>query len=419
MPLVFVHGVNVREGKQYRRETEQRNESFSKILFPLIGRELQPENIFNPYWGDLATNLTPGNLFIPAAEPLLIHRLANRLANHDGSLLTLARRKPMRHVLDVMIAASFETDEEKCDAAGVSQFAYLLLRFGQKFNTIEDQLDWLSNVNSDAEFITKIERELEHEPEIAHHPARLEHLRHSINWLGKRYGHARERARSHLRKVGDRLRNDLSRARLNARQNIQNFADATRSATTRVAAHAVTQPARKMFHDRMFFFIGDAFMYFQQRGTADAPGPIISRLSDALDEAGKKVDSSDPSLVMIAHSMGGNIACDYVSQFAGDRKIDLLITVGTQFPLFADLQMFPGLGLERPFRKPDCVKRWINVYDANDVFAFTAAPLFEGIEDFAYASGRFGITTHADCFKFISLYEHIARAVLSVPIQRR
>lgn len=79
---------------------------------------------------------------------------------------------------------------------------------------------------------------------------------------------------------------------------------------------------------------------------------------------------------------------------------------------FADLSMFPGLGNDRPFCKPPGVRRWINVYDSNDVFAFAAQPLFSSVEDRPYASGKMGVTTHADCFKFISLYEHIARAII-------
>jgi hypothetical protein len=74
--------------------------------------------------------------------------------------------------------------------------------------------------------------------------------------------------------------------------------------------------------------------------------------------------------------------------------------------------MFPGLdSRHRPIAKPANVERWINVYDMNDIFGFTAQPMFEDIEDLEFASGRLGMATHADCFKFVSLYEHLAKAV--------
>jgi hypothetical protein len=125
------------------------------------------------------------------------------------------------------------------------------------------------------------------------------------------------------------------------------------------------------------------------------------------------ITAEDPELYVVAHSMGGNIICDLVTLFEPQTSIDCLITVGSQFPLFADLQMFPALGSSRPFQKPENVKRWINIFDMNDVFGFAAEPLFEGVEDLHYASGRMGVTTHADCFKFISLYEKMAQAVQS------
>ncbi|MFX9680549.1 hypothetical protein ABTP05_19445, partial [Acinetobacter baumannii] len=65
-----------------------------------------------------------------------------------------------------------------------------------------------------------------------------------------------------------------------------------------------------------------------------------------------KDPETDPYLVVVAHSMGGNLMCDVASYFAPNREIDLLITVGAQFPLFADLNMFPGLAQSRPIPKP-------------------------------------------------------------------
>jgi hypothetical protein len=111
--------------------------------------------------------------------------------------------------------------------------------------------------------------------------------------------------------------------------------------------------------------------------------------------------------------MGANITCDVLSHFDNSHPIDLVITVGAQFPLFADLHMFPGLDTRhRPIAKPAQVKRWINIYDVNDVFGFAASPMFADIEDVEFTSGRFGVVTHADCFKMVSLYERMADAVL-------
>ena len=206
----------------------------------------------------------------------------------------------------------------------------------------------------------------------------------------------------------------INQLRITAKNSVKQVREVRRRTTTHVAAATLTSPVRKLFHDRLFLFLGDSFLYFGQRGTPDAPGPIVKKISDALDQGWAQRTDVDPDLIVVAHSMGANIMCDVASYFRPDQQIDLLITVAAQFPLFADLHMFPGLdSRHRPIAKPPNVKRWINVYDMNDIFGFTAQPMFEDIEDLEFASGRLGITTHADCFKFVSLYEQMAKAVKS------
>ena len=65
MPLVFVHGVNVREGALYDRELAFRNRHFIEIFYKQLGREIQESAIFNPYWGDLGASLSPELPFLP------------------------------------------------------------------------------------------------------------------------------------------------------------------------------------------------------------------------------------------------------------------------------------------------------------------------------------------------------------------
>jgi hypothetical protein len=290
-----------------------------------------------------------------------------------------------------------------------------LINFSNQFQSLDDQNAWLGDIDSDAEFIARIERELKREQGLRAAHMKLTHMKHltaSVDWLKQRYQLRKEQAKSGLGNVRERLREDVSRMRQKTKAHAKAVASITRTAASEVSATTLTQPMRKLFHERMFFFIGDAFAYFGKRGTPDKPGEVITRVSEALSQARQRITPQDPELIVIAHSMGGNVICDIASYFEPDRPVDLLITVGSQFPLFADLQMFPGLGSEKPFQKPECVKRWINVYDMNDMFGFAAQPLFEGISDYHYASGRIGITTHADCFKFVSLYERMAQAVL-------
>lgn len=240
----------------------------------------------------------------------------------------------------------------------------------------------------------------------------LEHMKLAGTWLQARYDKASSLTKDRLMLRTKQLQARINQLRITANRNVNQVREVRRRTATHVAAATLTSPVRKLFHDRLFLFLGDSFLYFGQRGTPEAPGPIVRIISDALTEGWAKRTDEDPDLIVVAHSMGANIMCDVASYFRPDQEIDLLITVATQFPLFADLHMFPGLdSRQRPIQKPPNVKRWINVYDMNDIFGFTAQPMFEDIEDLEFASGRLGITTHADCFKFVSLYEQLAKAV--------
>jgi len=319
----------------------------------------------------------------------------------------------MKEVVDVMVAASMESaDSSEHQFEDLSSLGLSLIRLSNQFESMEAQNEWLGDMENDAEFLSFLEKELQRqEQRLGFKSRNIQHLHTSVDWLKQRYKLRKEQAKDRLANARERLREDVSRVRQRARTHAKAVAAVGRTAASEVTATALTQPMRRLFHDRMFFFIGDAFSYFGQRGTPDKPGQVIQRISEALSQARERLSPEDPELIVVAHSMGGNIICDIVSYFEPDRPVDLLITVGSQFPLFADLQMFPGLGTEKPFKKPDCVKRWINIFDMNDFFAFAAHPLFEGISDHHYASGRFGTTTHADCFKFVSLYELMAQAV--------
>lgn len=133
---------------------------------------------------------------------------------------------------------------------------------------------------------------------------------------------------------------------------------------------------------------------------------------DVLIAADRARTKDDDKLIVVAHSMGGIVMCDIASHFQPPIKIDCLITVGSQFPLFADLRMFPGFDQDcLPLPKPDMVKRWVNIIDLNDFLGFAADKLFEGIVDVEYASGKLGVSTHADYFKLPSFYKCMAAAV--------
>jgi len=217
-----------------------------------------------------------------------------------------------------------------------------------------------------------------------------------------------------------RARLELSRTRINkarkvARGGAKAAIASTRKLTTNVAALAISNPARRIFHAQMSAFIGDSFFYFGSRGERFNPGSVPSICIQAIETAASMRTEEDPDLIVVAHSMGSNIICDILSYFAPSLEVDLVLTVGAQFPLFADLDMFPGFSAdERPIPKPDAALNWINFYDPNDFLGYAASGVFDGIIDVPFSSGRFVVTTHADYFKFVSFFELMVRTVCDV-----
>lgn len=428
MPLVFVHGVNVREGKNYEKELTQRNQYFCNIFYKLLGREINADRIISPYWGDLATTVSAGSPFLPSkkkhdsqANPkaAISEQLdSEQNENTDqeiSSLLDLARHGSLDQVIDLVIAAASEQAENTIEQAQeLSKLAFRALELSGQFKDYDDEQKWLEGIQTDEQLLQKIEKalQLNSSEGSKQQQSGLRHFRAAADWLKVNYG-STDSAKRRLAFKTQQMNTSLQNIVKTAQTRVKKVREARRSATSHIAAAALTSPIRKIFHEKLFLFIGDAFLYFGQRGTPDAPGPIVQRVIAALDEAcaGRGNPQDDP-LIVVAHSMGGNIMSDIVSYFAPDKEIDVLITVASQFPLFADLHMFPGLDTRnRPIPKPKNVKRWINFYDVNDVFGFTAQPMFADVEDVDFASGRLGIATHADCFKFVSLYERMAEMV--------
>ncbi len=443
MPLVFVHGVNVRLGPKYEKDMQQRNQYFVNIFYKLLGRQFSADRVISPYWGDLATNMTSGNPFLPSrkhdtgspkdrahstdgshANSELHMRgemMGDQLHDHDfdgGSLIDMARTESIAKVVDLVIATASEQtlDASLEHAEALSELAFSALDLSRRFKSLDEQVEWLEGVVDDAQLLLKIENELMKDStvDLKRRKLSLEQMKLAGTWLQVRYDKASSLTKDRLQLRTKQLQARINQLRITANRNVKTVREVRRRTTTHVAAATLTSPVRKLFHDRLFSFLGDSFLYFGQRGTPEAPGPIVKKISDALNEGWQRRTGDDPDLIVVAHSMGANIMCDVASYFRPDQEIDLLITVAAQFPLFADLHMFPGLDTRhRPIAKPPNVKRWINVYDMNDIFGFTAQPMFEGIEDLEFASGRLGITTHADCFKFVSLYEQMAKAAKS------
>ncbi|MDB4912371.1 MAG: hypothetical protein JWM95_15 [Gemmatimonadetes bacterium] len=106
--------------------------------------------------------------------------------------------------------------------------------------------------------------------------------------------------------------------------------------------------------------VGDILLY-QARGDG-----IRNCIRDAI--AG-----IDDSVVIIAHSLGGIAAVEMLVANHLPR-VSLLVTVGSQSPLFYELDVLSTLRYGSPL--PDHFPAWVNLYDPRDFLSYVGAGVF-------------------------------------------
>jgi pimeloyl-ACP methyl ester carboxylesterase len=132
-------------------------------------------------------------------------------------------------------------------------------------------------------------------------------------------------------------------------------------------------------------------------------------------EAANQRTASDP-LVIIAHSMGGIIAYDILSNFAPNVTADVLCTVGSQVGLFEEMKLFVRSdnavtqSSGRKVAKPANITNWINVFDYNDVLSYRLEPVFDEVIDYLYPSGSL-LHAHGAYFSEPTFYRRLADRV--------
>lgn len=178
----------------------------------------------------------------------------------------------------------------------------------------------------------------------------------------------------------------------------------------RFAWMSYAQRKRGNLHEHASTFLGDVFTYLNTRGDRRDPGPIVGRVLDALLTA--RADAPDDPLIVVTHSMGGNIFYDIATHFAPELSVDAWISVGGQVGQFEEMKLFlasdPTIVAPAKVQAPSRqIRRWINVYDPADPFGFLAAPIFEGVRDLKFSTGSAMMSAHGAYFLRPSFYKRL------------
>jgi len=170
-------------------------------------------------------------------------------------------------------------------------------------------------------------------------------------------------------------------------------------------------------HKRFALFLGDAAVYLTQRGSAPAPGQIIQIVLDDF----RKAAETQPFIV-VAHSMGGNISYDILTTFAPELAADLLLTVGSQVSLLEEAKLFVVRDQSVPsaqqlkMPKPKNIRRWLNVFDKLDPFAYRMEPVFEGVKDYEFNTRKTVFGAHSAYFNREDFYQRLRQRIEEMKI---
>ncbi|GAA0522643.1 hypothetical protein [Deinococcus depolymerans] len=135
-------------------------------------------------------------------------------------------------------------------------------------------------------------------------------------------------------------------------------------------------------------FVGDVLAYLNTRGTPDAPGPVPRRVLGALRAAHAARTHPHEPLVVLTHSMGGQLMHDALSAFLPadpalqDLRVDFWCAAGSQVGLFHELGVTLG-GAPDTLASARLGYFW-NVWAYSDLLSFRAQGVVPGAHDTAF-----------------------------------
>lgn len=395
MPIVFVHGVNNREGASYEAGIKVRNQFLTEYFsgVSIEGKQLgSPPNIPNPpYWGDLGasfkwkmSSLPKGRLQAlggagSTENAELIALIKDGLPNPIGNEpLTELARHNFQAAVDVVIELAISNADNN-DVDKTASFVVALSKYAEE----NPNPDWLNNVNDDQELINQIQ----------HHVSQ---------------------GQAGVQQLGGGLLGRLKMGAVKLKQSVTGMANSAINKAGDFASTKALARSREPLNRTLGQFFGDIFIYFNSRKDKDNPGEIPARIIKSLEDA--KTSVPDEPLMVIGHSLGGVITYDVLSHFKPELEVDLFVSVGSQVAHFEEMKLYhesdPDLGPPDKVPKPSNIKHWINVYDEVDIFAYDVSDVFSNVDfDLHYDTGTYVIKAHGAYFEQAKFYERLKARV--------
>ncbi len=419
MPIIFIHGVNVRDAQAF----EDVRPSLLDIVAPVISNDPATVPIHHVFWGNLGVNFSHGGIARPrtrllgqgaGATPNLAQRILSqdRLSSSLGRLPTTGAAPAPTGGLSSGQATPPSLPPARLALLAPDELeAALVLWIGESMADPEQRFR-LSLKATDLATDPAWRRQLAGKNSAADEIAFLRASLAPASPTPAAGGLVAAGAVGDwFTGIGERAGEALSRA----------------TSLPGYAASTLLIELTPLFADLIYTFLGDVFLYLSSRGTAASPGEIPRLLLKELQLAHqeKQARGGEP-IVVLSHSMGGQIVYDTVTHFLPGIpayrpiKVDFWCPTASQVGFFEECKLF--LASNPTIRKGSLVPfpsahlgAWWNVWDPNDVISFTTRDIFAGVDDESYDSGYSLLAAHGGYLKRPSFFRRLAEKIRTTP----
>ena len=418
MPILYIHGVSVRDEAGW--------EAVETLLRQYVAPEIatDPENVSIKYcfWGDQAARLSWSGSSVPATpltQALMrsserVKAGRERLAETGAKLKTRAvnRLKNPRFLR--------REDADKVALEFKPKLKRLRLLSGEKLSNFLTAAIHGSDKLSAKEraMLSSIADEVAHSPEVKKELEECESVDEEVRLLESRvkqkFEAVRHGVKDHFANKGSWARNVGTHLKEGATRGIYSPSFAATRAVMAVKAPLAQFVTR---------FLGDVFTYLHKRGNAANPGAIPKCVIESLIQGRKiQMERNGEPIVVLSHSMGGQIMYDVITHFLPempeleDIRVDFWCASASQVGFFEELKLFVSSSVEfgadtsklvpHPDRKH--LGYWWNVWDHNDFVSYSVKGVIDEVDDEAYNTGMDIVQAHVGYLVLPSFYRKFA-----------
>jgi hypothetical protein len=425
MPFVFVHGVNVRTAEDdpendrnsYEKEQAARNRLIKSYLLKPLGASIPGADkmeIVSPYWGKYGAKFRWGLATVPRtrfidhyggddeAPPLADFELTEMLLRASTQPENDLGRKPaptlrnaaitdpvgfLQTVLAPVLNAEWRLLREEDDQTESGRMEAELLMAAGDVATDGNVMSDVAAAGTDDEVADLLQHALSERLRV-----RVREGRGEIPVRIDEYGEGS------LSQAFDRIGDLFLRIR---------------DKPGRLGTLPLLEHFRQDLHLNLARFVGDIFQYLRQREGSVGPGPIVKEVLGAIERATRSAPEGEP-LIIMTHSMGGNILYDIITHYAVTLRVDAWISVAAQVGQLEEMKFFleSDPHIEGPMKVDGLrprVRYWLNIYDPADPFAFLAEPVFSDAEDLLFKTSSSVKASHGAYFMRLGFYELVAQ----------